>query len=149
MSGQLQSPAALPSEERAPGTHSIGGWVDPRAGLDDVEEKFLTLPGLQLRPLGRPAHSQSLYRRRYPGSSTRDYNLEITITHRLVFSVTAFTALHGSAFNGVASSVSVSNGSCPSWAVHLQLLSCTNWLPTAQLTHNAQSTPYVASARTA
>jgi hypothetical protein len=43
--------------------------VDPRAGLDDVEErKFLTLPGLELLPLGRPARSQSLYRLRYPGS---------------------------------------------------------------------------------
>jgi hypothetical protein len=42
--------------------------VDPRAGLDDVEErKFLILPGLELRPLGRPARSQSLYRLRYPG----------------------------------------------------------------------------------
>jgi hypothetical protein len=54
--------------ERAPGTHWIGGWVDPRAGLDDVEKrKLLTLPGLELRPLGRPARSQSLYRLRYPG----------------------------------------------------------------------------------
>jgi hypothetical protein len=43
--------------------------VDPRASLDDVEKrKFLTLPGLELRPLCRPAHSQSLYRTRYPGS---------------------------------------------------------------------------------
>jgi hypothetical protein len=43
--------------------------VDPRAGLDDVEErKFLTLPGLELRPFRRPARSQSLYRLRYPGS---------------------------------------------------------------------------------
>jgi hypothetical protein len=43
--------------------------VDPIAGLDDVEKrKFLTLPGLELRPLGRPARSQSLYRLRYPGS---------------------------------------------------------------------------------
>jgi hypothetical protein len=24
--------------EIAPGTHWIGGWVDPRAGLDDVEK---------------------------------------------------------------------------------------------------------------
>jgi hypothetical protein len=33
----------------------MGGWVDPRAGLDDLEKwEFLTLPGLQLRPLGRP-----------------------------------------------------------------------------------------------
>jgi hypothetical protein len=41
--------------ERAPGTHWIGGWVGPRASLDKVENrKFLTLPGLKLRPLGRP-----------------------------------------------------------------------------------------------
>jgi hypothetical protein len=37
--------------------------------MADVEKKkFLTLPGLELRPLGRPARSQSLYRQRYPGS---------------------------------------------------------------------------------
>jgi hypothetical protein len=48
------------------GTHWIGGWVGPSAGLDDVEKrKFLTLSGLELRPLGRPARSQSLYRIRY------------------------------------------------------------------------------------
>jgi hypothetical protein len=30
--------------------------VDPIAGLDDVErKKFLTIPGLELRPVGRPA----------------------------------------------------------------------------------------------
>jgi hypothetical protein len=45
--------------------------VDPRAGLDDVENrKFLTLPGLELLPLGRPVRSQSLYRLRCPGSMT-------------------------------------------------------------------------------
>jgi hypothetical protein len=33
-----------------------GGCVDLRADLDDLEKrKFLTLPGLELRPLGRPA----------------------------------------------------------------------------------------------
>jgi hypothetical protein len=38
-------------------------------GLDDVEKrKFLTLPRLKVRPLGRPARSQSLYRLSYPGS---------------------------------------------------------------------------------
>jgi hypothetical protein len=43
--------------------------VDPRAGLDDMEKgKFLTLPGLELRPVGRPARSQLLYRLHYPGS---------------------------------------------------------------------------------
>jgi hypothetical protein len=41
--------------ERAPCTHLIG-WVNPRAGQDVVEKrKFLTLPGLKLRPLSRPA----------------------------------------------------------------------------------------------
>jgi hypothetical protein len=55
--------------ERAPGIHWIGGWMGPGAGLDDVEKrKFLTLPGLELRPLGLPARSQSLYRLRYPCS---------------------------------------------------------------------------------
>jgi hypothetical protein len=43
--------------------------MGPRAGLDDVEKrKILTLPALELRRLGCPARSQSLYRLRYPGS---------------------------------------------------------------------------------
>jgi hypothetical protein len=43
--------------------------VDPRACPDDLEKsKFLTLPGLELRPLCRPTRSQSLYRLRYPSS---------------------------------------------------------------------------------
>jgi hypothetical protein len=47
----------------------IGGWVGPRAGLDGVEKrKFLTLPGLELRPFSRPARSQTLCRLHYPGS---------------------------------------------------------------------------------
>jgi hypothetical protein len=55
--------------ERAPSTHWIGGWVDPRAGLDDVEKrKFLILSVLELRPLGCQALSQLLYRLSYPGS---------------------------------------------------------------------------------
>jgi hypothetical protein len=53
VSGQLHAIAALP-----PGP-IIGGWVDLRASLDDVERrKFLTLPGLELQPLGRQARSQ-------------------------------------------------------------------------------------------
>jgi hypothetical protein len=40
-------PGRFTPGERDPGTHWIGGWVDPRAGLDGVEKrKFLTLPGL-------------------------------------------------------------------------------------------------------
>jgi hypothetical protein len=65
-------PGRFTPEERAPGTHWIGGWVDPSAGLDDVEKrKFLTLPGLELQQLCRPARIQSLYQLRYPGSSER------------------------------------------------------------------------------
>jgi hypothetical protein len=49
-----------------PGERTPGGWVGPRASLDNVEKrKFLTLPGLELRP-----RSRSLYRLRYPGSQT-------------------------------------------------------------------------------
>jgi hypothetical protein len=49
--------------ERAPGTHWIEGWMNLRVGLDDAEKrKFLPLPGLELRPLGRPGRNQSLYR---------------------------------------------------------------------------------------
>jgi hypothetical protein len=36
-------PGRFTPGERPPGTHCIGGWVDPRAGLGDVEKrKFLT-----------------------------------------------------------------------------------------------------------
>jgi hypothetical protein len=42
--------------------------VSRRAGLNDVEKrKFLTPPGIELRPLGSAARSQSLYRLRYAG----------------------------------------------------------------------------------
>jgi hypothetical protein len=65
----LSRPCRFTPGERTFGTHWIGGWVGPRAGLKDVEKrKFLTLPGLKLRALGRPACRQSLYRQRYPGS---------------------------------------------------------------------------------
>jgi hypothetical protein len=48
--------------------------VGPRTGLDDVEKrKFLTLPGLELRPLRRLDRSQSLYRLNYPDSSSQKY----------------------------------------------------------------------------
>jgi hypothetical protein len=46
-------PASRPGRftpgETAFGTHWIGGWVDPRSGLDDEEKrKFFTLPGVEL-----------------------------------------------------------------------------------------------------
>jgi hypothetical protein len=70
MSGKLHDPAASsPPGERASGTKWIGGWVEPRAGLDDLKKrKFLTLPGLELRSICRPARRQSLYRLSYSGS---------------------------------------------------------------------------------
>jgi hypothetical protein len=55
-------PGCFTPGERVPGTHWIRGWVDPRTGLDDVEE-ILTAIGTRT-----PTRSQSLYRLRYPGS---------------------------------------------------------------------------------
>jgi hypothetical protein len=52
-------PGSFTPGERAPGTYCIGGLVDPRAGLDNMGKwKFLTLPGLETRPLSRPARSR-------------------------------------------------------------------------------------------
>ena len=60
--GQIHAPAALPPGRR-PGTHCIGGWVGPRAGLDGCE----TLAPIRIRSPDRPACSESLYRPSYPG----------------------------------------------------------------------------------
>jgi hypothetical protein len=40
-------PGRFTPGERAPGTHWIGSWVGPRAGLDDVEARII-LPLLEL-----------------------------------------------------------------------------------------------------
>jgi hypothetical protein len=49
-------PSRFTPGEKAPGTHWIEGWDNPRDSLDDVNNiKSLILPGLELRPLGRPA----------------------------------------------------------------------------------------------
>jgi hypothetical protein len=56
--------------ERDSIAHWIEGWLDPTAGLDYAEkEKLFTLPGLELRSVGRLARGQSLYRLRYCGST--------------------------------------------------------------------------------
>jgi hypothetical protein len=58
-------PGRFTRKKRVPGTHWIGGLVNPRAGLDAVEErKILPLPGFDHRP-----SSPSLYRLSYPDSS--------------------------------------------------------------------------------
>jgi hypothetical protein len=42
-------PSRFNPRKGAPDTHCIGGWVDPRAGPDDMEKrKLLTLQGLEL-----------------------------------------------------------------------------------------------------
>jgi hypothetical protein len=44
-----------------PGSHRIGGWVGSGIGLEAVEKrKILSLPGLELLPLARPARKQYL-----------------------------------------------------------------------------------------
>jgi hypothetical protein len=54
--------------------------VGPRTGLDDVERRnMLPLPGFELRPLYRPARSQSLYPLRRPGSLPVRYKLNFHI----------------------------------------------------------------------
>jgi hypothetical protein len=50
------SPGRFTTGERAAGTHWIEGCVRPKAGLEDLEKrKFLTLQGLEFRPLGGTA----------------------------------------------------------------------------------------------
>jgi hypothetical protein len=44
--GSASRPDRFAPGERAPSTHWIGGWVDPRAGLDNVE-KILDPTGTQ------------------------------------------------------------------------------------------------------
>jgi hypothetical protein len=70
-------PSRFTPGERAPCTCWIGGWVGPRACLDDVEKrKFLALPALEFRPFGRPGRSQSLYRLRYRDSHFKSISLQ-------------------------------------------------------------------------
>jgi hypothetical protein len=59
-------PSRSTAGSRSPGTNWIGGWVRPRAILNDVERiKILTLPGLDLQPLSHSECSQLLYRLHY------------------------------------------------------------------------------------
>jgi hypothetical protein len=79
-------PGRLTPDERASGTHWIESCVG--SGMEDMEKRKISpLPGLELRPLGRPASSQSLYRLSYPGSvqskekrTERDINFIKTIS---------------------------------------------------------------------
>jgi hypothetical protein len=58
-------------------TYWLRGWVGPRTSLDDVDRrKIIPLPVLELRPLGYPARSQSLYLLLYPASSKIIFTLQ-------------------------------------------------------------------------
>jgi hypothetical protein len=59
INGQLYPRGKIPASR----IHWIVIWEGPRTSMDDVGKgKFLTLSGLELRPLGHPACSQSLYK---------------------------------------------------------------------------------------
>ena len=67
MGGQRHAPAALTPRIR-PGTHCVGGWVGPRAGVDGRGKS---------RPIGvltpyRPARSESLYRLRRSNNNSNN-----------------------------------------------------------------------------
>jgi hypothetical protein len=65
--GQLDARTALPGG-KSPLYALDGKLGEPH----DVEKrKLLTLAGLELRSLGRPSRSQSLYRLRYLGSNIK------------------------------------------------------------------------------
>jgi hypothetical protein len=78
VNGQLHDTAALPSKERAPVTHWIGGWVGPRAGLDEVVKREILSPCRDSNPY-HPARSPALYRLSHPipyeGLLIRAYSL--------------------------------------------------------------------------
>jgi hypothetical protein len=62
-------PGRFTSAEKASGTHWIGGWVGPKAGLDAVEQRKIYCPCRESNP-GRPARSPSLYRLSHPNYPT-------------------------------------------------------------------------------
>jgi hypothetical protein len=70
VSDHLHAPAALTPRKEPSVSNWIGGWMGPGTGLDDVGKKNTwPLPGLELRPLGRPARSsRPLYRQSYHGA---------------------------------------------------------------------------------
>jgi hypothetical protein len=60
VSGQRHAPAALYPRGKDPGTHWIGGWVGPRAGLDAGARRKIICPCRGSNP-DRPARSQTQY----------------------------------------------------------------------------------------
>jgi len=56
------SPGRFTFGERTPGTHQIGGWVGPRAGLDAVTKRKIPSPRRESNPdhPDRPHHKTSV-----------------------------------------------------------------------------------------
>jgi hypothetical protein len=54
--GQLHGMAALFPGKEAPGTHWIGGWMDPSASVDAMVKKKISASCQELKPR-RPARS--------------------------------------------------------------------------------------------
>jgi hypothetical protein len=69
VSCQLHAPGFFSPGVRVPGTHWIGGWMGPIAGLDAVEYRKSSCLCRESNP-DRPARSSSLFRLSYPGFET-------------------------------------------------------------------------------
>jgi hypothetical protein len=82
VSGQLHATAVLPPGKEHP--VPIGqevGWTPETVWT--IWRIFLNLPGLELRPLSRPASIQSQYRLRYPGSLIK-WNINYIIINIII-----------------------------------------------------------------
>jgi hypothetical protein len=60
LSGQINIPAALPPKKEPPVSHDIGGPVGPRAGLNTVKKREISLPLPEIEP--RPSTQPILLR---------------------------------------------------------------------------------------
>jgi hypothetical protein len=70
VSDQLHAPAAFtPVKESAIHIGWQVGWTPKPVWTE--KRKFLIIPGLELQPLGRPAHSHTLYRLSYDASNAK------------------------------------------------------------------------------
>jgi hypothetical protein len=85
VSGQLHAPAALLRGKEPPVPIC---WAPQPVWTTWRRENFWPLPGLELRPLGLPARSQSLYRLRYRivpiriVGTTKSYNSITRVEHK-------------------------------------------------------------------
>jgi hypothetical protein len=81
-SDQAHVPVALSATKFPPCAHWIGGWVGPRTGMDDVERtEKSTLPGFELRSLGRSVRSRIYTHWAIPALKTRHRHINILIIY--------------------------------------------------------------------